>query len=199
LAEGRLTVDEYLTVPGHPDVYACGDVAAVPDLTRAGELTPMTAQHAVRQGRRAARNIAASAGSGRRRPYKHHDPGFVVDLGGTDVVANPLGTPLAGLAAKAVTRGYHLSSLAGNRIRVADWPLDAILPRQAVQLGLLDPAAVPLTAPHLRRPVEWVGRPWTTGTAWSSRAAASSVRFRLLLVGGRFCVGHGRSGWQPLG
>jgi NADH dehydrogenase len=36
---GRLVVDEYLTVPGHPEIYACGDAAAVPDLTRPGEIT----------------------------------------------------------------------------------------------------------------------------------------------------------------
>jgi NADH dehydrogenase len=57
---GRLIVDEYLTVPGHPEVYAVGDAAAVPDLTRPGELTPMTAQHAQRQGKRAAYSIAVS-------------------------------------------------------------------------------------------------------------------------------------------
>jgi NADH dehydrogenase len=33
---GRLVVDEYLSVPGHPEVYAIGDAAAVPDLTRLG-------------------------------------------------------------------------------------------------------------------------------------------------------------------
>jgi len=48
-AGGRLAVDEYLTVPGHPEILACGDAAAVPDLTRPGQLTAMTAQHAVRQ------------------------------------------------------------------------------------------------------------------------------------------------------
>ena len=90
---GRLMVDEYLTVPGHPEVYAAGDAAAVPDLTRPGELTPMTAQHAQRQGERAAYNIAASYGRGRRRPYKHHDLGFVVDLGGTQAAADPVGCP----------------------------------------------------------------------------------------------------------
>src|SRR5919206_3814912 len=52
--KGRLVVDEYLTVPGHPELYACGDVAAVPRLTPPGEVTPMTAQHAERQGKRAA-------------------------------------------------------------------------------------------------------------------------------------------------
>ena len=143
--EGRLVVDEFLTVPGHPDVYACGDAAAVPDLTMPGQITGMTAQHATRQGAAVARNIAASYGHGRRRAYKHHDLGFVVDLGGLDSAANPLGIPLRGFPAKVVTRGYHLLSMPGNRIRVAaDWALDTVLPRQGVQLGLVPSSAVPL-------------------------------------------------------
>jgi NADH dehydrogenase len=143
--KGRIVVDAYLNVPGHPEVYACGDAAAVPDPTRPGQITPMTAQHAQRQGRLAAYNIAASYGDGRRRPYKHRDLGFVVDLGGTDAVANPLNVPLTGLPAKAVTRGYHLLALPGNRTRTAaDWLLNAVLPRQTVQLGLVRSPAVPL-------------------------------------------------------
>jgi NADH:ubiquinone reductase (H+-translocating) len=135
--KGRLVVDEYLNVPGHPDVFACGDAAAVPDLTRPGELTPMTAQHAERQGKRVAHNIAASYGQGRKRAYKHHDLGFLVDLGGWQAAANPLRVPLSGPPAKAVTRGYHLLSLPGNRTRtLADWALDAVVPRQTVELGL---------------------------------------------------------------
>lgn len=145
LVNGRLVVDEFLSVPGHPDVFAIGDAAAVPDLTRPGELTGMTAQHATRQGTAVARNIAASYGQGRRRPYKHYDLGFVVDLGGLDAAANPLGVPLTGFPAKVVTRGYHLISMPGNRVRVAaDWLLDLLLPRQGVQLGLVRGAAVPL-------------------------------------------------------
>jgi NADH dehydrogenase len=143
--KGRLVVDAFLGVPGHPEVLACGDAAAVPDLTRPGEVTAMTAQHAVRQGRLAARNIAASYGDGERQRYKHHDLGFVVDLAGTDAVADPLGLPLAGLPAKVVTRGYHLLSIPGNRVRVGtDWVLGALLGRQAVQTGLVTGAAVPL-------------------------------------------------------
>jgi NADH:ubiquinone reductase (H+-translocating) len=145
IRKGRLVVDEYLNVPGRPEVFACGDAAAVPDLTRPGEMTPMTAQHAQRQGKRVAQNVAASYGQGRLRPYKHHDLGFVVDLGGFDAAANPLGIPLAGLPAKAVARGYHLLSLPGNRTRTAaDWTLDAVLPRQTTQLGLVRSAAVAL-------------------------------------------------------
>jgi NADH dehydrogenase len=152
--KGRLLVDEFLRVPGHPEVYACGDAAAVPDLTQPGEITAMTAQHAERQGRRVAHNIAASYGQGRARPYKHHDLGFVVDLGGRDAAADPLGIPLSGFPAKVVTRGYHLYSLPGNRLRIAtDWVLDAVLNRQTVQLGLVRWPAVPLdtASPELPR------------------------------------------------
>ncbi len=143
--KGRLVVDEYLNVPGFPEVYACGDAAAVPDLTRPGQICTMTAQHAQRQGKLAAHNIAASYGQGRRRPYKHHDLGWVVDLGGKQAAANPLKVPMSGLPAKTVTRGYHLLAMPGNRARVgADWLLDATVPRSAAQLGLVPAHAVPL-------------------------------------------------------
>ncbi|KUN14929.1 hypothetical protein AQI96_03315 [Streptomyces canus] len=154
MERGRLLVDPNLQVPGRPEVFACGDAAAVPDLENPGQFTPMTAQHAWRQGRTAALNVAASLGAGVRRPYEHRDLGFVVDLGGVKAAANPLGVPLSGLAAGAVTRGYHLAAMPGNRVRVAaDWLLDAVLPRQAVQLGLVRSWSVPLdtASPELAR------------------------------------------------
>ncbi|WP_411574727.1 NAD(P)/FAD-dependent oxidoreductase [Streptomyces fradiae] len=142
---GRLVVTPQLEVPGEPGVFACGDAAAVPDLHRPGEYTPMTAQHASRQGKVAARNVAASLGVGTPAPYRHSDLGFAVDLGGVKAAANPLGVPLSGVVAGAVTRGYHLAAMPGNRVRVAaDWLLDAALPRQAVQLGLVRSWQVPL-------------------------------------------------------
>ncbi|MFB7650667.1 MULTISPECIES: FAD-dependent oxidoreductase [unclassified Streptomyces] len=142
---GRLLVDPHLQVPGRPELFACGDVAAVPDLTQPGQFTPMTAQHAWRHGKVCAQNVAASLGIGERRPYRHRDLGFVVDLGGAKAAANPLGLPMSGPAAGAVTRGYHLAAMPGNRVRVAaDWLLDAVLPRQAVQLGLVRSWSVPL-------------------------------------------------------
>jgi NADH:ubiquinone reductase (H+-translocating) len=152
--KGRLVVDEHLSVPGHPEILACGDAAAVPDLTRPGEITPMTAQHAQRQGRLAAINIAASYGQGHRRPYRHRDLGFVVDLGNGDAAANPLGVPVAGWLAKAITRGYHLLSVPAVRSRIAvDWLLDATMPRQIVQVGLVRAPGVPLDTASPELPV----------------------------------------------
>jgi NADH dehydrogenase len=152
--KGRLVVTDDLKVPGCPDVFACGDAAAVPDRTRPGEVTAMTAQHAQRQGKLAGQNVAASLGFGKIGRYSHHDLGWVVELGGTDAAANPLHVPLSGLAAAAVTRGYHLVSMPGNRIRVAvDWLLDALVGRQTVQLGLVRSPSVPLESatPELTR------------------------------------------------
>ena len=157
---GRLCVDEYLQVAGHPEVFACGDAAAVPDLTRPGQYTPMTGQHAVRQGKVAARNVVASLNGRERRAYKHHDLGFTVDLGGLQAAANPLRVPLSGPVANLVMRGYHLAAMPGNRVRVAaDWLLDAVLPRQATQLGLVRSWAVPLesTSPETARTPVGVG------------------------------------------
>ena len=59
---GRVPVDEYLRVQGLDSVWAIGDCAAAPDPR--GGTCPPTAQHAVRQGPVAARNIVAELGIG---------------------------------------------------------------------------------------------------------------------------------------
>jgi NADH:ubiquinone reductase (H+-translocating) len=137
---GRLKVGADLRVPEAPEVFAFGDAAAVPDLTRPGRLTGQTAQHAQRQGKLAARNVAASLGFGKAVDYRHRDLGFAVDLGGFDAVASPFGVSLAGLPGLVATRGYHLLALPanGNRIRVAlDWLLDWAMRPQVARLGFL--------------------------------------------------------------
>jgi NADH dehydrogenase len=142
---GRLVVDEFMAVPGAPDIYACGDCAAVPDLTRPGQICGMTAQHAQRQGKLVARNVAASLGMGTAQPYRHHDLGFLVDLGGLAAAANPLHIPLSGPAANVVTRGYHLSAMSGNRLRVfTDWSLNLVTAPEATSLGVISAQSVPL-------------------------------------------------------
>jgi NADH:ubiquinone reductase (H+-translocating) len=152
---GRLLVGADLAVPGRAEIVACGDAAAVPDVTRGGSPTAMTAQHATRQGKLAARNVAAALGRGRPRTYRHHDLGFVVELGGGQAAANPVGVPLSGLAAAVVTRGYHLLAMPGNRAGVAaDWLLGALTRRQPVQLGLVRGEQVPLE--HTGRKKSWI-------------------------------------------
>jgi NADH:ubiquinone reductase (H+-translocating) len=137
--KGRLKVQTDFAVPGHPDVFAAGDAAAVPDVTQPGKITPPTAQHAIRQGKVLGNNVAASLGRGKKREYKHHDMGLVVDLGPHQAVANPLKIQLSGFPAKFVTRAYHLYAIPRgvNRWAVAlAYLTDALFARSIVSLGL---------------------------------------------------------------
>ncbi len=99
---------------------------------------------------------------GERQAYRHNDMGFLVDLGGVKAAANPFGIPLSGPVAGAVTRGYHLAAMPGNRIRVAaDWALDAVHAAPGVQLGLVRSWSVPLdtSSPELAKVPGARGRP----------------------------------------
>jgi NADH dehydrogenase len=136
---GRLKVGADLSVPDMPGVFAGGDAAAVADATAPGRITPPTAQHATRQGKTLAVNVAASLGHGASRDYRHRDLGTVVDLGPGFAVANPLNVHMSGVLAKLVTRGYHLYAIpsAANRWAVFTAYLTALLfPRPLVSLGV---------------------------------------------------------------
>ncbi len=157
---GRLRVDPQLRVIDADGVFACGDAAAVPNLLRPNELCPQTAQHAVRQARTAADNALQALRGASLSQYRHHDLGFVADLGGWEAVATPLGIPLSGLPAKVLTKAYHLYALPTmtNRLRViTDWILGTITPNQDVRLGTvhddfpgeLAPPAPPVVAPSI--------------------------------------------------
>ena len=136
---GRLKVQANLQVPGHPEVFSAGDAAAVPDLTQPGKITPPTAQHAIRQGKVLARNVAASLGYGKAKDYRHRNMGLVVDLGPHYAVANPLNMQLSGYAAKFVTRAYHLYAIPRfvNRWAVSlAYLTDVFFDRSVVSMGL---------------------------------------------------------------
>ncbi|MFD5475046.1 NAD(P)/FAD-dependent oxidoreductase [Streptomyces sp. NPDC127105] len=136
---GRLAVTAEMCLPGHDGVFALGDSAAVPDLSKGGgAVCPPTAQHATRQGRRVAENLIATLRGQPPRPYEHKDLGLVVDLGGADAVSKPLGVELRGVPAQAVARGYHLGALRTNvaKTRVAtNWLLNAVAGDDFVRTG----------------------------------------------------------------
>jgi NADH dehydrogenase len=137
---GRLAVTAQMTVPGADGAFALGDAAAVPDLAKGdgGAVCPPTAQHATRQGRRAADNLIATLRDMPLQPYVHKDLGLVVDLGGKDAVSKPFGVELRGMPAQAVARGYHWSALRTNvaKTRVmTNWLLNAVAGDDFVRTG----------------------------------------------------------------
>ncbi|MGW7088350.1 NAD(P)/FAD-dependent oxidoreductase [Streptomyces sp. NPDC054871] len=137
--KGRLVVDPELTVPGMDGVFALGDAAAVPDLAKGGgAICPPTAQHAMRQGWAAAKNVTAALRGAPLTAYRHKDMGLVVDLGGIQAVSKPLGVQLSGLPAQIVARGYHLGALRTVTARfrtAANWGLNALAGDDYVRTG----------------------------------------------------------------
>jgi NADH dehydrogenase len=138
---GRIAVDATLRVNGREDVWAIGDIAAVPDPAKGGRgPTPPTAQHALRQGRLAADNVAAVLGHGRVRKFKYKTLGVFVDLGRHQAVAEMVGVKLSGFPAWWAARTYHLALMPGaaRRLRlVIDWTVGLLFGRASAELGQL--------------------------------------------------------------
>jgi NADH dehydrogenase len=138
---GRIRVDATMRVEGRADVWAIGDAAAVPDPAKRGKAaSPPTAQHAIRQGRRVARNVAATIGTGKVRPFRYRTLGVFVDLGQGEAVASTLGIRWRGAPAWWLARTYHLAMLPGlkRQLRLlVDWNVQLLFGRDASELGAL--------------------------------------------------------------
>jgi NADH dehydrogenase len=137
---GRIVVDATMRVEGQDAIWAIGDAAAVPDPARKGQPCPPTAQHAIRQGRRVARNVAAAIGTGRVRPFRYRTKGVFVDMGRGEAVAETLGITWRGAPAWWLARTYHLAMLPGvkRRLRLLiDWNVELLFGRDASELGTI--------------------------------------------------------------
>jgi NADH:ubiquinone reductase (H+-translocating) len=145
---GRIRTDAHMRVPGFDDVWAVGDAAAVPDPANPGAPCPQTAQHAMRQGRLVADNVASTLGHGRSKPFKYKTMGMVVDLGRRNAVAELLGVNVRGTPAFVIARAYHLAALpgwGGRRIRIAgDWMLANLFRLDSSEWGVTDSRPTPL-------------------------------------------------------
>jgi NADH dehydrogenase len=131
---GRVVVDEFLQVEGWPGVWALGDCACVPD--KAGGFCPPTAQHASRQGKVLAQNIAAELSGARKRPFSFKTLGQLAAIGRRTGVANILGLNFSGFIAWMMWRTIYLMKLPRfeRKVRVAlDWTLDLLFTRDLVQ------------------------------------------------------------------
>ncbi|MEA2470461.1 MAG: hypothetical protein QOE38_1460 [Thermoleophilaceae bacterium] len=140
-SHGRIDCDEYTRVRGLENVWAVGDAAAIPDPAQNRKApSPPTAQHALRQGKVAADNVAAALGNGRMRKFKYKTLGVFVDLGRNKAVAVMMGVRLTGFPAWFAARTYHLISMPGlgRRARLlVDWTVGLVFGRSSSELGQL--------------------------------------------------------------
>jgi NADH:ubiquinone reductase (H+-translocating) len=137
---GHIVANEYLQVPDLPGVWALGDCALVPDLTRPGKSCPPTAQHATRQAAVLAHNIVAALSSQPLRPFKFKTLGLLATIGRRTGVAEIVGVKFSGIVAWWLWRAIYLSKLPGiqKKVRVAlDWALDLCFSKDIVQLRAL--------------------------------------------------------------
>jgi NADH dehydrogenase len=132
---GRLHVNEYLEVTDWPGVWALGDCANVPDLTT-GQYCPPTAQHALREGKVVAQNIAAEIRGGKKKAFSFATIGQLAAIGRRTGVARILGVNFSGFIAWFLWRTIYLSKLPRfeKKLRVAlDWTLDLLFTKDLVQ------------------------------------------------------------------
>jgi len=141
LDRGRIVVDAAMKVDVVDGAWAIGDAAAVPDPAQKRKApSPPTAQHALRQGKRVAQNVAATIGNGHTRPFTYKSLGVFVDLGRFRAVASTLGIRWRGFPAWFLARTYHLMAMPGFRRQlrlVTDWSVDLLFPRDASDLAQL--------------------------------------------------------------
>ncbi len=129
---GRIAVNQFLQVPDWPDVWAVGDCAFVPDIKNPGKSHPPTAQHAIREGKVVAQNIAAALLGRPGKPFSFKTIGLLASIGRRTGVARIFGFNFSGFFAWRMWRTIYLSKLPGldKKVRVAfDWTLDLLFPK----------------------------------------------------------------------
>lgn len=148
---GRLRAQADLRVIGNAGVvdaaWTAGDVAAVPDLTGDGVagLCVPNAQHAVRQGKRLAKNLVSVLRGEEPKDYVHSNMGAVAGLGLGYGVFQSGRLGITGFVAWAIHRGYHGLAIPmwERKLRVVgDWVGNFVLGRDNVSLSARgEPAA----------------------------------------------------------
>ncbi len=106
---GRIEVEPGLTLPGHPEVFALGDMVTV-----RGHTLPGIAPVAMQEGRHVARSIR----SGERPPFHYRNKGELATIGRRRAVGVVAGIPVTGLVAWLLWLGVHITYLVGFENRV---------------------------------------------------------------------------------
>ena len=114
---GRVRVEADLSVPGHPEAFVVGDLAAV--LRENGRPVPGLAPAALQEGRHAARNIRRALAGEPALPFHYVDKGELATIGRAAAVADVRGIRFSGLVAWFTWLFVHIFFLIGFRNRVA--------------------------------------------------------------------------------
>jgi NADH dehydrogenase len=115
---GRVAVEPDLTLPGHPEVFALGDMVRVRGEDGTPVVLPGVAPVAMQQGRYAAKTIRRRLRGGDTPPFRYRDKGNLATIGRARAVADIKGLRLGGLLAWLIWLFVHLWYLVGFQNRV---------------------------------------------------------------------------------
>jgi NADH dehydrogenase len=113
---GRVLVQPDLSLPGHPEVFVIGDLAALKD--EAGRWLPGVAPVAMQQGATTARNIEADLHHESRKNFHYHDKGSLATIGRAAAVAQFGKVHISGFIAWLSWLFIHVFFLIGFRNRI---------------------------------------------------------------------------------
>jgi NADH dehydrogenase len=133
---GKIKVSTTLAVENTDGVWAVGDCALIPDLTKPGSFHPPTAQHASREGVVLARNILAVVQGRAQQNFSFKTLGLLASIGRRVGVARVFGINFSGFTAWWMWRTIYLSKLPRleKKISVAlAWTLDLFFAKDFVQ------------------------------------------------------------------
>jgi NADH:ubiquinone reductase (H+-translocating) len=112
---GRVLVERDLSIPGHPEAFAIGDLCAITGDD--GQPLPGLAPVALQQGRAAARNVLHRLAGEPTEPFRYHDRGSMATIGRAAAVAVVGRFRLSGLIAWLAWLFVHIAFLIGFRNR----------------------------------------------------------------------------------
>jgi NADH dehydrogenase len=115
---GRVAVESDLTLPGHPEVFALGDMVRVKDADGNAITLPGVAPVAMQQGRFAAKVVHDRLLGRDTGPFHYHDKGNLATIGRASAVADIKGFKLSGLIGWFVWLSVHLFYLVGFQNRI---------------------------------------------------------------------------------
>ena len=115
-----MTVEADLTLPGHPEVFALGDMVRVRGRDGSAITLPGVAPVAMQQGRYAAKAVRARLQGRTAPPFRYRDKGNLATIGRAAAVADIKGVKLSGFLAWMTWLIVHLFYLIGfqNRLLV---------------------------------------------------------------------------------
>jgi NADH dehydrogenase len=117
---GRVTVEQDLTLPGHPEVLALGDMVRIRSAGGEAMTLPGVAPVAMQQGRYAAKLVRSRMRGHPSQPFRYRDKGNLATIGRARAVADIKGLHLSGFIAWVIWLTVHLWYLIGfqNRLLV---------------------------------------------------------------------------------